>query len=89
MIVLTTNLEFFQKVIDGIIRTVLAVNLFLRDCSVGECAYCKAVIDGNTCNRIKTDKRTAVLSSMVVGALHQRTLRKYVAHFHIYSNRSI
>ena len=45
--------------------------------------------DADVCYRIDTNERAAVVVAVVVGTLHERTLRMKVAQSHVYPNGGI
>ncbi|EGF49179.1 hypothetical protein HMPREF9445_03326 [Bacteroides clarus YIT 12056] len=72
-----------EKVPQSILRTVLSGNGMFLACAVGQAEYGGSVVYADACHRTKPDERTVVLAAVIIGTLHERALRKDVAHFQI------
>ena len=84
--IVALNLDVINQRMDGLIGTIVLVYLVLHCAAVRVTNRSYTMCDSHTGNGINTDKASRVGCIMIIGALHQRTLRIQVAQSHIYSH---
>ena len=87
--ILAFHLEVIEEVVDDMMRTIVVIELTAHHTTIWEGADALTMTDGHGGDGVDTDERTTVVGIVVIGALHQGTLRIEVAQPHIYTYRRI
>ena len=87
VVVFSAYLETIQKIGDRMVCPEMFGDgmFFHAAVRVGGSGY--TMVDSDAGYRIQSDERTVVLTSMIVGTFHQRTLWENVAYFQISTDR--
>ena len=85
--VFTLNFEAAHETVDGFGYAKGGRQRCLGAAAVGQRLNGHAVGDAHRGQRVEGNKRAVVFAAMIIGALHESTLRKEVAHFQIGAHR--
>ena len=86
---LSLDMELRHEMADSLMALVVVCHLVRGDSAIRETAFYPPMADGDAGNGIDADERPAVVLVVIVGTLHEGTLRRGVAQAHVYPHGGV